>query len=145
MILVIGFGLAALFALMAARPLSTWRVTQGWTYKHPGANQPSETALGLNSLVWAIAAVICAGGALVLHDAQGDARDCDHAKEVFAARDDSARRARLEAKFGMELNRRTETYAKDIVVDVYEVTKGKHLVGRAAGSSSREPRLRCTN
>ena len=40
--------------MVAVRPLATWRNTEAWKYKHPGAVEPSQAGLRVTSVVFRI-------------------------------------------------------------------------------------------
>lgn len=144
MILVGGFLLAGLFFLMAAKPLATWRVTEGWTYKHPEANAPSELALGLNTVSWVIAGIVTIVGTLILNDDLRGQDECAVAEKVFEQRDNPEELAELEKQHEMKLRVREEKTATTTLTRI-EVVQGGRVIGGGVESEFVPARWKCRN
>ena len=46
-----GLLLVAVCILRVVAPQKVWRATEGWRYKHPEANEPSDTAYGFRRVL----------------------------------------------------------------------------------------------
>jgi len=52
------FAFAALMALVAAKPRSTWRARSAWQYRNPDAVEPSNASYGVSSVACGLMAVV---------------------------------------------------------------------------------------
>jgi hypothetical protein len=63
-LLVIGLGVVG--GLMALKPRAVWWKLSAWAYRNPEANEPSDIAYGLQSLLLGVAAIGCVVSGVVL-------------------------------------------------------------------------------
>jgi len=129
-VVVIGCVVAAMLVLLALRPRAVWRVTQGWAYRDPDANEPSSLAFGLTSVLLVVLALgFVIGGFAVSSWRSGDDR-CDRAEELYDARADEAEADRLADDYGLRIERSSSSSESgSVTVDSFKVYDGDELVG----------------
>jgi hypothetical protein len=62
----LAIGLGVVGGLMALKPRAVWWRLSAWAYRNPEANEPSDIAYGLQSLLLGVAAIGCVASGVVL-------------------------------------------------------------------------------